>query len=145
MTLSAQLTASQAQVSALQAEVERATLAVSAMKAELELGKEKARKAELGAEERVLEAEAECDRKVAAVEEELRAAETIRRKLHNQVQELKGGSKRSWSYRAYASQATFACLRVSALHFPASSAIRRDWPTLRTEMSALPRRLASRT
>lgn len=91
MTLSAQLTASQAQLSALQTEVERATLAVSAMKAELEVGKEKACEAEKRADQSVVEVREECDRKVAAVEEELRAAESIRRKLHNQVQELKGG------------------------------------------------------
>ncbi|KAL1407621.1 kinesin-like nuclear fusion protein [Vanrija albida] len=90
MTLSAQLTASQARNSALQDEVERGALAVSAMKAELEVARQKALQVEDEAAQRILEAQAECDRKVAAVEEELRNAETIRRKLHNQVQELKG-------------------------------------------------------
>ncbi|EJT52997.1 kinesin [Trichosporon asahii var. asahii CBS 2479] len=90
MTLSAQLTASQAQNNALQIEVERATLAVSAMKAELEAGYQKAANAEELAALRIKEAQAECDRRVAEIEEELRTAETIRRKLHNQVQELKG-------------------------------------------------------
>lgn len=90
MTLSAQLTASQAQNNALQTEVERATLAVSAMKAELEAGYQKAANAEELAAMRIKEAQEECDRRVAEIEEELRAAETIRRKLHNQVQELKG-------------------------------------------------------
>lgn len=90
MTLSAQLTASQAQCTALQAEVERATLAVSAMKAELEVGREKARNAEEIAEERVQKAQADCAERIAGIEDELRTAETIRRKLHNQVQELKG-------------------------------------------------------
>lgn len=90
MTLNAQLAASQAQQAALQAEIERATLAVSTMKAELEVGKQRAREAELRAEEKVKEAELERDRRIAEIEDELRAAETIRRKLHNQVQELKG-------------------------------------------------------
>jgi kinesin family protein C1 len=60
------------------------------MKAELEVGKQKAREAEARAEAKVREAEEERDRRVAEVEDELRTAETIRRKLHNQVQELKG-------------------------------------------------------
>ncbi|WWD21164.1 hypothetical protein CI109_105647 [Kwoniella shandongensis] len=90
LTLSAQLAASQTQLTILQAEVERATLAVSSMKAELQVGQEKAREAETKAEQKVREAEEERDRRIGEIEEELRAAETIRRKLHNQVQELKG-------------------------------------------------------
>lgn len=90
MTLSAQLSASQARNSALQDEVDHSALAVSAMKAELAVAREKVLQGEDEAAQRILEAQAECDRKVAAVEEELRNAETIRRKLHNQVQELKG-------------------------------------------------------
>jgi kinesin family protein C1 len=91
MTLSAQLTAAQTQNAMLQTEIERATLAVSAMKAELEVGRQKA----LEAEQKVADAEAERDRRIAEIEDELRAAETIRRKLHNQVQELKGECTRS--------------------------------------------------
>lgn len=60
------------------------------MKAELEVGRQKARDAEEKAEAKVREAEEERDAKIAEIEDELRAAETIRRKLHNQVQELKG-------------------------------------------------------
>lgn len=90
MSLSAQLLASQTQLSILQAEVERATLSVSSMKAELEVGRQKARDAEDRALQKVREAEEERDQRVMEIEEELRAAETIRRKLHNQVQELKG-------------------------------------------------------
>lgn len=63
---------------------------MSSMKAELEVGRQKAREAEERAEERVQAAEEERDARIAEIEEELRAAETIRRKLHNQVQELKG-------------------------------------------------------
>ncbi|KAK1922557.1 P-loop containing nucleoside triphosphate hydrolase protein [Papiliotrema laurentii] len=90
LTINAQLAASQAQQTALQAEVERATLNVSAMRAELDVGRKAAREAEDRAEERARAAEAEADRRIAEIEEELRTAETIRRKLHNQVQELKG-------------------------------------------------------
>ena len=90
LTINAQLAASQAQQSALQAEVERATLHVSSMKAELEVGKCAAKEAEERAETRAAAAEAEADRRIAEIEEELRNAESIRRKLHNQVQELKG-------------------------------------------------------
>ncbi|WVO22624.1 uncharacterized protein IAS62_003954 [Cryptococcus decagattii] len=90
LTLEAQLSASQTQLISLQSEVERATLAVSAMKAELQVGQDRARHAELKAEKKVREAEEERDRRIAEIEEELRTAETIRRKLHNQVQELKG-------------------------------------------------------
>jgi len=93
LTINAQLAASQAQQSALQAEVERATLHVSSMKAELEVGKCAAKEAEERAEARAAAAEAEADRRVAEIEEELRTAETIRRKLHNQVQELKGAPR----------------------------------------------------
>ena len=60
------------------------------MKAELEVGRQQAREAEERAECRVREAGEERDARIAEIEEELRAAETIRRKLHNQVQELKG-------------------------------------------------------
>ncbi|AAW44238.2 kinesin, putative [Cryptococcus deneoformans JEC21] len=90
LTLEAQLSASQTQLTNLQSEVERATLAVSAMKAELQVGQDRARDAEMKAEKKVREAEEERDRRIAEIEEELRTAETIRRKLHNQVQELKG-------------------------------------------------------
>lgn len=60
------------------------------MKAELELGRQKARDAEDRAIQKVRDAEEDRDKRVAEIEEELRGAETIRRKLHNQVQELKG-------------------------------------------------------
>ncbi|WWC91219.1 uncharacterized protein L201_006161 [Kwoniella dendrophila CBS 6074] len=90
LTLSAQLQASQTQLNIVQAEVERATINVSSMKAELAIGQETAKKAEELAELKVKEAELERDRRIAEIEEELRNAETIRRKLHNQVQELKG-------------------------------------------------------
>ena len=97
LTINAQLAASQAQQTALQAEVERATLNVSAMRAELDVGRKAAREAEDRAEERARAAEAEADRRIAEIEEELRTAETIRRKLHNQVQELKGRAVSSMS------------------------------------------------
>lgn len=71
-------------------EIERATIAVSAMKAELQVGLRQAAEAEAKAEERVLAAQAECDRRIMEIEDELRAAESLRRKLHNQIQELKG-------------------------------------------------------
>lgn len=90
LTLTAQLTASQTQLSILQAEIERATMSVSSMKAELEVGRNRAREAEDRAIERVRQAEMERDERVQEVQDELRAAESIRRKLHNQVQELKG-------------------------------------------------------
>lgn len=90
MHLSAQLTAAQTQLSILQGEIERATMSVSAMKAELELGRQRARDAEDRAQKRVAEMEEERDATVASVQAELREAESIRRKLHNQVQELKG-------------------------------------------------------
>lgn len=90
LTLNAQLAASQAQQSALQFEIERATLAVSAMKAELEVGRQRAREAEDRAEQKITDAENQRDARIAEIEDDLRAAETIRRKLHNQVQELKG-------------------------------------------------------
>ncbi|WWC97963.1 hypothetical protein V866_004852 [Kwoniella sp. B9012] len=90
ITLSAQLQASQMQLTSVQAEVERATLSVSSMRAELAIGQENAKKAEELAAEKVKAAEEERDRRIAEIEEELRTAETIRRKLHNQVQELKG-------------------------------------------------------
>ncbi|EIW66111.1 hypothetical protein TREMEDRAFT_65960 [Tremella mesenterica DSM 1558] len=90
LTLTAQLTAAQSQLTLLQSEVERATLSVSGMKAEVEIGRQEAKKAEERAEQKVREAEDERDRRIAEIELELREAETIRRKLHNQVQELKG-------------------------------------------------------
>lgn len=90
LTINAQLAASQVQQTALQVEIERATLNVSSMKAELEVGRQKAREAEERAEERALNAEQKANERIAEIEEELRNAETIRRKLHNQVQELKG-------------------------------------------------------
>lgn len=90
LTLNAQLAASQAQGSALQIEVERATLMVSSMKAELEVGRQRTVEAEQRADGRAKDAETEANRRVWEVEEELRNAETIRRRLHNQVQELKG-------------------------------------------------------
>ncbi|ODN74458.1 hypothetical protein L202_06845 [Cryptococcus amylolentus CBS 6039] len=90
LTLEAQLSASQTQLTILQTEVERATLAVSAMKAELQVGQDRAQAAELAAEQKVRQAEEDRDRRIGEIEEELRNAETIRRKLHNQVQELKG-------------------------------------------------------
>ncbi|WWC64033.1 uncharacterized protein I303_106639 [Kwoniella dejecticola CBS 10117] len=90
LTLSAQLQASQTQLTLVQAEVERATLSVSSMKAELAIGLENAKKMEAIAEAKIKEAEKDRDVRLAEIEEELRNAETIRRKLHNQVQELKG-------------------------------------------------------
>lgn len=60
------------------------------MRAELEVGRRRASEAEQRAETRAKDAENEADRRIAQIEEELRNAETIRRKLHNQVQELKG-------------------------------------------------------
>nr|XP_019048058.1 kinesin family member C1 [Kwoniella bestiolae CBS 10118]OCF26988.1 kinesin family member C1 [Kwoniella bestiolae CBS 10118] len=90
ITLSAQLQASQTQLSIVQAEVDRATLSVSSMKAELSVGQENAKRAEELAEQKVRQAEEDRDRRIAEIEAELREAETIRRKLHNQVQELKG-------------------------------------------------------
>lgn len=89
-TLSTQLAAAQAQGTALQVEIERATIAVSAMKVELQEGMAQAQDAVADAEERVLAAKAECDDRIAEIEDELRAAESLRRKLHNQIQELKG-------------------------------------------------------
>lgn len=91
MGLNAQFSAVQSQATLLQAEVERAEIAVSASKAEAETYRKLSEEADKSAEERIRAAQAECDRRVAEIEEELRAAETIRRKLHNQVQELKGG------------------------------------------------------
>jgi kinesin family protein C1 len=91
MTLSAQLTAAQTQNTILQAEIERATLSISAMKAEVEVSRQKNKEADEMAAIKVKAAEDERDRRIAEIEDELRAAETIRRKLHNQVQELKGG------------------------------------------------------
>ena len=93
MTLSAQLTAAQTQNTILQAEIERATLAISAMKAEVEVSRQKNREADEMAAIKVKAAEDERDRRIAEIEDELRTAETIRRKLHNQVQELKGQSR----------------------------------------------------
>jgi len=61
------------------------------MKAELEIGRQQAREAEARAEGKVCEAQVAAEARVQEIEEELRNAETIRRKLHNQVQELKGG------------------------------------------------------
>ena len=90
MTLNAQLAASQAQQTALQAEIERATLAISAMKAEVDVGKRKVLEADERAAEREHVAEERANERIAEIEEELRTAETIRRKLHNEVQELKG-------------------------------------------------------
>lgn len=90
LTLTAQLTATQNQLAILQGEVERATLSVSSMKGELESGRQEAKRMEERAEQHVREAEEERDRRIAEIELELREAETIRRKLHNQVQELKG-------------------------------------------------------
>ena len=91
MTLSAQLTAAQTQNTILQAEIERATLSISAMKAEVEVSRQKNKEADEMAAIKVKAAEDERDRRIAEIEDELRTAETIRRKLHNQVQELKGG------------------------------------------------------
>jgi kinesin family protein C1 len=88
--ISAQLTAAQARNSALQSEVDRAMLAVSAMKAELATKQDEARRQVEDAEQRVQDALAERDARIAGVQAELRAGETIRRKLHNMVQELKG-------------------------------------------------------
>ena len=96
MTLSAQLTAAQTQNTILQAEIERATLSISAMKAEVEVTRQKNKEADEMAAIKVKAAEDERDRRIGEIEEELRAAETIRRKLHNQVQELKGEFFRSF-------------------------------------------------
>jgi kinesin family protein C1 len=60
------------------------------MKAEVEVTRQKNKEADEMASIKVKAAEDERDMRIAEIEEELRAAETIRRKLHNQVQELKG-------------------------------------------------------
>ena len=114
LTLSAQLAASQAQQSALQFEVERATLFVSSMKAELEVGRQRACEAEQRAEGRAKDVENEADRRIAEVEEELRKAETIRRKLHNQVQELKGASSLQDSGQSLCAYRQYTGLRSSS-------------------------------
>ena len=92
MTLNAQLAASHAQQTALQGEIERALMSISSLRAEVDVGKQKVREAEDRATARELAAERAADERIAEIEEELRAAESIRRKLHNQVQELKGAS-----------------------------------------------------
>lgn len=112
LTLEAQLSASQTQLTNLQSEVERATLAVSAMKAELQVGQDRARDVELKAEKKVREAEEERDRRIAEIEEELRTAETIRRKLHNQVQELKGNIRVFARVRPVLRECFFCGVRV---------------------------------
>jgi kinesin family protein C1 len=117
MTLSAQLTAAQTQNTILQAEIERATLSISAMKAEVEVSRQKNKEADEMAAIKVKAAEDERDRRIREIEEELRAAETIRRKLHNQVQELKGEYKDGWTGEAADGQATSECLRVSDLRW----------------------------
>ena len=99
MTLNAQLAASQAQGSALQAEIERTTMQVSAMRAEVEVSLQKVREADERAAAGIRAAEEAADERISEIEEELREAETIRRKLHNQVQELKGEpleTSRAW-------------------------------------------------
>ena len=90
MTLNAQLAASQAQQTALQAEIERALISISSLRAEVDVGKQKVREAEERATAREAAAAKAADERIAEIEDELRNAESIRRKLHNQVQELKG-------------------------------------------------------
>ncbi len=68
LTLKSQITGLQTLNTSLQSEVQTHLSSVSDMKIEVSQARER----------------------VEAVEDELRAAETIRRKLHNQVQELKG-------------------------------------------------------
>jgi hypothetical protein len=119
MSLSAQLTASQTQLSILQSEIERATMSVSAMKAELEVGRQRARDAEDRALARIKEVEEERDARVAEVEKDLRDAESVRRKLHNQVQELKG------NIRVFAR--VRPALRELALQFGSVLAWRGQW------------------
>lgn len=65
---------------------------MSSMRVELEVGRQRVSEAEKRASITAKDAENEADRRVAEIEEELRNAETIRRRLHNQVQELKGPS-----------------------------------------------------
>lgn len=60
------------------------------MKADLEVGRQNARAAEERAVQKVCDAEDERDRRIGEIEEQLRNAESLRRKLHNQIQELKG-------------------------------------------------------
>lgn len=115
MTLSAQLTAAQTQNTILQAEIERATLSISAMKAEVEVTRQKNKEADEMAAIKVKAAEDERDRRIGEIEEELRAAETIRRKLHNQVQELKGEFFSVGSLSCTDVQATLESLLVSDL------------------------------
>lgn len=126
MTLSAQLTAAQTQNTILQAEIERATLSISAMKAEVEVSRQKNKEADEMAAIKVKAAEDERDRRIAEVEEELRAAETIRRKLHNQVQELKGEFDRVLTEQCTDDQAISGCLRVSDLHWVCIYSTRRS-------------------
>ena len=90
MSLEAQLAASKTQQGLLQSEIERVTLDRAAMKAQLEVGLQRASDAQEMAKGLVKRAEEERDRRVAEIEGELRDAETIRRKLHNTIQELKG-------------------------------------------------------
>ncbi|ORX39129.1 P-loop containing nucleoside triphosphate hydrolase protein [Kockovaella imperatae] len=90
MTLNAQLAASQAQQTALQAEIERATFMISSLKAEVDISQQKVLESEERAASRERAAEERANERIADIETELREAETIRRKLHNQVQELKG-------------------------------------------------------
>lgn len=66
--MTAELAALREQNKSLQSEIHGKTVSMAEMKAEVDMAHERVRE----------------------VEEDLRAAETIRRRLHNQVQELKG-------------------------------------------------------
>jgi kinesin family protein C1 len=84
----------------LQSQLERAHLAQLATAADLERAQALAASSCKSAEERVREVELKAAERVAEIESELRTAETVRRKLHNQVQELKGLSSGPCATRA---------------------------------------------
>jgi chromosome segregation ATPase len=90
LELQSRLTAAEIRNEALAAEVDRAAIAVSAMKADVATMEDNVRMTNDDAEERIREIQAACEDKISSVQEELHEAETTRRKLHNQVQELKG-------------------------------------------------------
>lgn len=82
---------------------------MSAMRAELEVGRQAAREAEERADERARLADEHATNRIQEVEEELRQAETIRRKLHNQVQELKG----EWATRSRVRESELIALQAT--------------------------------
>ena len=74
----------------LQSKLEQAHLTALTNAAELERAQTQAANSCKSADERVRDVEEKAALRVAEIESELRTAETVRRKLHNQVQELKG-------------------------------------------------------